>query len=86
VRPPVDTAAIRLLIRQKLQDGRLPYNGIPRFWGGPSEAEQCDACEREVTDQLVMEGLGSSVSGRKSIQMHVDCFALWDEERREAPK
>jgi hypothetical protein len=33
-----------------------------------------------------MEGLGSSVSGRQSIQMHVDCFALWDEERREAPK
>jgi hypothetical protein len=86
VGPPVDTAAIRLLIRQKLQDGRLPYNGIPRFWGGPSEAEQCDACEREITDQLVMEGLGSSVSGRQSIQMHVDCFALWDEERREAPK
>ena len=81
--PPVDTAAIRLLIRQKLQDGRLPYNGISRFWGGPSEGEQCDVCEGEITDQLVMEGIGSSVAGRKSIQMHVDCFAFWDEERRE---
>lgn len=80
----METAALRLLIRQKLQDGRLPYNGIPRFWGGPSEAEQCDACDRLITDEMVMEGIGSpGVGARRSIQMHLDCFALWDEERRE---
>jgi hypothetical protein len=82
----METEAIRLLIRQKLQDGRLPYNGIPRFWGGPSEAEQCDACDLLITDQLVIEGIGSAdgVGGRRSIQMHVDCFALWDKERGES--
>jgi hypothetical protein len=76
----MDAEGIRVLIRQKLQDGRLPYDGIPRFWGGPSEAEQCDACDLLITDQLVIEGVHGS---KRAIQMHVDCFALWDEERRE---
>jgi len=43
---PTKTEAIRLLIRQKLQDSRLPYDGIPRFWGGPSEAEQSNASDK----------------------------------------
>jgi hypothetical protein len=30
-----------------------------------------------------MEGIGAAGVGRHSIQMHLDCFALWDEERRE---
>ena len=80
----MESGAIRLLIRQKLQDGRLPYDGIPRFWGGPSEAEQCDACDRLITDDTVIEGIGSACSGRKSIQMHVECFAHWHELRGEA--
>ena len=25
---------IRTLIRSKLKDGRLPYDSMPRFWGG----------------------------------------------------
>jgi hypothetical protein len=79
----MESDAIRLLIRQKLQDGRLPYDGIPRFWGGPSEAEQCDACDRLITDDIVMEGIGSAGGGRKSIQMHVECFAHWYEVRGE---
>jgi hypothetical protein len=76
----LETEAIRLLIRQKLQDGRLPRDGIARFWGGPSEAEECDACEMLITDQLVIEGVDGN---KRAIQMHVDCFALWDEERGE---
>jgi hypothetical protein len=40
---------LRLLIRSKLADGRLPVNGIPRMWGGPGAGESCDACEGIVT-------------------------------------
>jgi hypothetical protein len=31
----------------------------------------------------VIEGIAGTDGVRKAIQMHVDCFALWDEERRE---
>jgi hypothetical protein len=31
---------------------------------------------------VVIEGTTSAADGKKSIQMHVVCFGLWDEERR----
>ena len=77
-------AAIRALIRDKLQNGRLPVNGIPRFWIGPSDGEECHACDRTITGPLVIEGIAPAARGRQAIQMHISCFAMWDEERREA--
>jgi hypothetical protein len=79
----METDALRALIRQKLRNGRLPTDHIPRFWAGPSEGETCNACERLITEPLVVEGISASVGGSKPLQMHVGCFALWDEERRE---
>jgi hypothetical protein len=83
---------IRILIRQKLKDGRLPFNSMARFWGGPADGELCDACDKPITkQQLVMEGISvsSTLSDRardkKSIQLHVKCFQIWDAEKR-APK
>jgi hypothetical protein len=76
--------ALRTLVRQKLADGRLPNNHIPRVWGGPGAGETCDACEEVVTKaQLIMEGITLSV-GRESVQFHVMCFNVWDAERQVA--
>jgi hypothetical protein len=75
----------RALIRSKLADGRLPVNSIPRVWGGHGDGEICDACEQVVTkDQLVMEGI-SLAGGRKPLQLHTECFYLWDAERSGFP-
>ena len=80
----MDTEAIRILIRQKLRDGRLTYDSMPRFLGGPGNEERCDACDLPVNEgQLVMEGIASTVSETKPIQFHVVCFQLWDHARRE---
>ena len=60
----MEAEALRLLIRSKLNDGRLPYNSMPRFWGGPGDGEQCDACDTRITkEQFVMEGIASETSG-----------------------
>ena len=76
---------IRTLIREKLKDGRLPLNSMPRFWGGPADGEVCDACDTPITkQQLVMEGIASTLSDKKPIQFHVRCFHIWDAERRAA--
>ena len=73
---------LRLLIRGKLTDGRLPVNSIPRVWGAPGNGEACDACEKSITkDEFIMEGIGVEGS-RQPVQMHVACFRFWDEERR----
>jgi len=79
----MEPEAIRDLIHQKLQAGRLPLNSTPRFWSGPADGEVCDACDKPITkQQLVMEGIASTLSDKKPFQFHVPCFQLLDAERR----
>src|SRR4030095_6862255 len=79
----MEPEAIRDLIREKLTDGRLPNKSTPIFWGGPVDREVCDACDKPITkQQLVMEGIASTLSYKKLIQFHVRCFQIWDVERR----
>jgi hypothetical protein len=49
---------LQLIIRQKLRDGTLPYNSIPRVWGGPGLGKLCDACGGIITkDEWVIDGI-----------------------------
>ena len=85
----MEAEANRTLIREKLKDGRLPYNSLQRFWGGPADGEVCDACDNPITkQQLVMEGIATlriRPKEKKPIQFHVSCLQIWDTERC-APK
>ena len=74
----MNTERLRVIIRDKLKSGVLPQDSIPRVWGGPGQDERCDACEELVIKQMLMEGIGDSGRG---IQMHVQCFYVWDKER-----
>ena len=76
----MDKPTLRLMIQDKLADGRLPHNYIPRVGGGPGNGEICDGCDETVTKaQMVMEGL----SGKdRDVQFHVTCFYVWDATRR----
>jgi hypothetical protein len=78
----MDPELLRRLVSEKLADGRLPLNSIPRVWGGPGNGETCDVCEAAVTPhEFIMEGI-SLAPGKRPLQMHVGCFHLWDDERR----
>jgi hypothetical protein len=79
----MDQEALRALIRTKLRSGRLPYDSIPRVWGGSGAGEICDACEKVIPgEQMVIEGIALD-GGRQPLQLHVQCFGIWDDERRE---
>jgi hypothetical protein len=70
--------ALRLLIREKLQDGRLPHERISRVQSFPADGEKCDACEKLITvAEFVVTGI--TLAGWGSIQLHVQCFQLWDD-------
>jgi hypothetical protein len=81
--------ALRLLIREKLQDGRLPRESAPRVRGSPGHGATCDACGEIITANQVMVELGlyrgvelGLYRGNdKSWCLHADCFMLWDTER-----
>jgi len=76
----MDQATIRLTVRRKLADRTLPHNSIPRFWGGPADGEDCDACEEVIrADQLLMEAISTQTN--QGLQFHVECLYIWDDER-----
>jgi hypothetical protein len=79
----VEPHFIRVLIRRKLIDGRLPPGSIPRVFGGPGAGEICDACEATIVkEQFVLEGISaSSNSVGLEVRMHIACFEMWNEER-----
>jgi hypothetical protein len=79
----MEPGALRILIQQKLDDGRLPQNSIPRVWGGPGNGENCLACDEVVlAGQLLMEGISTDTNNRMGVQFHVKCFYLWDTLRK----
>jgi hypothetical protein len=60
----MDVEALRLLIREKLQDGRLPHELISRVQSRPADGHKCDACEKLITMAQFVDGdhpLGSGV-------------------------
>jgi hypothetical protein len=78
----IDQEALHLFIRRKLQNRRLPHDGIRTVWSSPSDGETCDACDTVLTkDQLLMEVFPLDL-GRRPFKMHVRCFQIWDQERR----
>jgi hypothetical protein len=75
--------SLRALVREKLQNGRLPFNNMSRFWASPADGEVCDACDKPITkQQLVMEGSSNRPTDTKPLQLHITCFQTWDVERR----
>jgi hypothetical protein len=77
----MDQRFLRLLILEKLADGRLPHTPIRRVWGGPGHGETCDGCGEIVTNaQMVMENLDDAAGGE--VHLHVACFYAWDVERQ----
>jgi hypothetical protein len=81
----MDQEALRTLMRRKLQDGRLPHEGIKRIWSNPSDGETCDACDTVLAkDQVLMEGVTLDLGRSHMLQLHVRCFQMWEYERRAA--
>ena len=92
---PVDTLemdlpVIRVLLRHKLQDGRLPHHRIAGISSGPGGGGTCDGCEARITKDELMDELMKEVvlaggrGARGSVQFHTLCFQLWDDERHAA--
>ena len=75
--------ALRLLIRQKLQDGRLPRGSTPRAFGRPGNWQKCDACEGTMANALPMMEVYPLTNDKKSVRFHGACYTLWNDERRE---
>jgi hypothetical protein len=83
----MDNEALHILIRYKLQDGRLPRSSVPRVFGRPGNGETCDACGVSITkEQMGIEGIALAAGGGRPVQLHANCFQIWETERRKLPR
>jgi hypothetical protein len=77
----VDPQTIRLLIREKLQDGRLPRDSTPTTFGRPGDGRKCDACEEIITARSLMMEV-YPLTDEAPVRLHGDCYIVWNDERR----
>lgn len=78
----LDTDVRRLIIRQRLQGGRLPHEHTIELWHGPGFGQMCDGCGAPIAHadgMCLMCG-----EDWQAIRLHYDCFLLWEEECRVA--
>jgi len=79
--PCMDFATIRLIIRRKLENGRLPLERAANVSGGSPSGEACDGCDMAIgTGQLAMNGL-TRKPGSRAMRLHLRCFEIWTQER-----
>ena len=72
---------VRLLIRGKLRDGRLPYDGVTRSWSSSSAGETCEGCDTILAKEHVLMAV-TTLTRSSAIQFHAICFRVWNDERR----
>jgi hypothetical protein len=77
----MDPHAIRLLVRAKLGDGRLPRDSAPKAIGRPGNGENCDACEEILKTATLMLEVYPLMKDTKIVHFHGDCYAIWNDER-----
>jgi len=82
----MDNEALQIRIAHKLQDGLLPRDSVPKVFGGPGNGQTCDACGASITkEQLGIKGIALPAGGGRPMQLHADCFQIWETERRKLP-
>ena len=83
------SGALRRVIRFKLHDGSLPYDGIPHtIPGRPGDGAPCAACQHLITSHGLMfiatvrTPRSSPSHAATPVPLHADCLRLWEEERQ----
>ena len=77
----MDFRAIRLMIRRKLETGRLPLEKSRRVLGRSASGEACGGCDMTIgVGQVAMDGFVRKAGGR-ALQLHLRCFEIWTQER-----
>ena len=77
----MDRALVQQLVRRRINDRRLPLGrsvGIREMLG---DGRPCDACGEPISPVEKLMLAMVSLEG-VSVRFHVDCYHVWDSERR----
>ena len=75
----MDEAFVRLVVRAKIEDGRLPRSRSGAVSATKGNNGKCDGCSTPVPPEDVLIRLSLGDAGR--FVFHATCFAIWRDER-----
>ena len=75
----MDEASIRLMVRAKIEDGRLPRSRSGAVSAMSGNNRKCDGCSAPARPEDVLIRLSLGDAGRFAV--HATCFAIWRDER-----
>ena len=76
----MDTTLLRDVIRQRLNDGRLPRTPLIELGHGFGIGIPCDACGSTIARNQKMT-VRISADDWRTVRLHEHCFQLWDSEK-----
>ena len=76
----MDETLLRDLIRQRLNDGRLPRTLLIELGHGHGIGKTCDGCGSTIAWSERMT-VRISVDDWRTLRLHEDCFEVWDTEK-----
>ncbi len=75
-----DPTLLRELIRQRLNDGRLPRTLLIELGHGHGIGKDCDGCGSAIAWNERMT-VRMSAEDWRTLRLHQDCFEVWDTEQ-----
>jgi hypothetical protein len=77
----MDRPLVQQLVRRRINDGRLPVGRAVGIWEMLGDGRPCDACGEPINpgETLVLAMVSLEWM---SVRLHVDCYKVWDGERR----
>lgn len=78
----MDKAIVEDLVRLRLNDRRLPEQGALGIRETAGDGQPCDACNEPIDRNRKLVLVTVSLEWM-SVRFHVECYEVWDAERRE---
>ena len=76
----MEPSFLREVIRQRIQDGRLPRTPLIEVGHGQGIGQACDACGSIIAKNQRMT-VRMSADDWGTLRFHDECFQIWDTER-----
>jgi len=70
-------AALRLRVRERIEDGRLPVMAPRRINGSHGSGHICAVCDQPITSDQVDYELADYRDGKR-LCFHQDCCMVWE--------
>ena len=76
----MDPTLLRDVIRQRIEDGRLPRTPLIELGRGQGIGQGCDACGSIIAQNQKMT-VRMSADDWRTLRLHDDCFQIWDTQK-----